>query len=335
MKPYLTPLSALSILLLLASLGGCSTSGLNSNDTSQEPARIEDALPEPKERNSISVKPIISESTSLSRADDFQHRELGAIPIYQLNGSPTNAVLFESQMTVNADGAPDAYHPEDIGTSYICSGLDVCEKGRCRWENSCMAAFRQARDERFRNEGDRDTARLRIYGFVTDNGTPRIQGNKDPKPGYYISTTALKQPGVSAKTVNAQLDSNTINFIVIPRAWRNSDLGIGLGDIARVCRKSTEQCAYAVIADIGPNNALGEGSIALHRALNNEPLVTTRPSVKRARRGIAGRDVVYLIFPGSRTGKRITPDSIQQEGQAAFEKLGQPDVLTLLSGARD
>jgi len=51
-------------------------------------------------------------------------------------------------------------------------------------------------------------------------GVPLIQGENDPKPGYFVSTTALKQPGRDARTPQAQLDSNTVPFAVIPGRWK-------------------------------------------------------------------------------------------------------------------
>ena len=45
---------------------------------------------------------------------------VGGIPVWRLpDGGP---ILFVSKMSVSADGAPNAYHPEDRGTDKLASG---------------------------------------------------------------------------------------------------------------------------------------------------------------------------------------------------------------------
>jgi hypothetical protein len=136
--------------------------------------------------------------------------------------------------------------------------------------------------------------------MATDaQGVPIIQGDTDPNPGYFVSTTALKQPGEDTRTPQAQLDSNTVPFAVIPKTWQYSGTpGPKVGDFGVAYRRSNGKLAFFVIGDIGPSNKIGEGSIALHQALGNDPFMV-RYGVRRARKGIGGQDVVYLMFPNS------------------------------------
>ena len=73
---------------------------------------------------------------------------LGAVEVRRLAENP--AMFFESGLAVDADGAPDAYHPLDLGTDYL------------------------------RNAGSPGNWR----GIVTDtgrpNGKPVVQGPCDP-----------------------------------------------------------------------------------------------------------------------------------------------------------
>jgi len=196
-------------------------------------------------------------------------------------------------MQVNTGGAPDSYHPDDIGITHICNGVSVGPG--CTWKANCLPEFRRARAEGFRGP-----TKVCFFAMATGaDGVPLIQGEGDPKPGYFVSTTALQQPGQPARTPAAQVDSNTVPFAVIPGNWQSSGRpGPRLGDFGVAYRRSTGQLAYFVIGDTGPRNKLGEGSIALHQALGNDPFVM-RYGVRRARQGIGGRDVVYLMFPGS------------------------------------
>lgn len=61
------------------------------------------------------------------------------------------------------------------------------------------------------------------------------------------------------------VDSNSIPFVVIPGKWNR---GIKLGDVCHVQYGS--KVVAAIVADIGPQRKVGEGSIALHRLLGFE-----------------------------------------------------------------
>lgn len=229
----------------------------------------------------------------------LQHEEIGKIPI--LRDSTTNAVVFASQMQVNTDGASDSYHPDDIGITHICNGVSV--GASCTWKASCLADFKKAKVERFNGP-----TKIFFFAMATQpNGKPILQGPNDPKPGFFVSTTALQQPGADKRTTQAQLDLSQTPFIMIPQQWQqNGKPGPKLGDFAVVLRKSTDDLYFAIDGDIGPRNKLGESSVALHQTLGNDPFVI-RFGKLRARRGIGGNDVVYIAFPNSaKRGEQIT-----------------------------
>jgi hypothetical protein len=257
----------------------------------------------------------------LEQLRTFRHVEIGNIKLLRDARSGTNAVLFSSQMAVNTDGAPDAYHPDDAGITHLCNGLSVVAGGECVWKAQCMADYRLARSRGFRG-----SPRLCFFAMATDNdGAPLVQGPEDSKPGYFVSLTALKQPGGAARRPQRQqdqLDSHEIPFVVIPKDWPGAFQGLELGDFAVVVRRSTGQMAFAIVGDSGPRNKLGEGSIAAHRALGNDPF-QIRLGVRRARLGIGGRDVAYVLFPRSlKRGQAITRQLIDEEGARLLERFG-------------
>jgi Fungal chitosanase of glycosyl hydrolase group 75 len=210
-------------------------------------------------------------------------------------------------MQVNADGAPDSYHPDDVGITHICNGVSVGQS--CTWKPKCLFDFRQAKAEHFNGP-----TKICFFAMATDAlGVPIIQGEADPKPGYFVSTTALKQAGEDIRTPQAQLDSNTVPFAVVPGTWQRSGKpGPKLGDFGVAYRRSNGKAVFFVIGDTGPRNKLGEGSVALHLALGNDPFVM-RSGVRRADRGIGGKDVAYLMFPNSaQVGKKFNTSMIDQ-----------------------
>ena len=252
---------------------------------------------------------------SLTRELVFNHAEIGAVQIFRdINA---NAIVFMSQMQVNTDGAPDSYHPDNIGITHICNGVSIGP--RCVWKPNCLTEFNQAKAERFRG-----ATKICFFALATGaDGAPIIQGGADPKPGYFVSTTALKQPGKNSRTPQAQLDSNTVPFAVIPGAWQSTRRpGPRLGDFGVAYRRSTDKLAFFVIGDTGPRNKLGEGSVALHEALGNDPFVL-RHGVRRALRGIGGRDVLYALFPGTaQPGQRLDAAAIERLARPSLERFG-------------
>ncbi len=144
--------------------------------------------------------------------------------------------FFVSHFAVDADGAPNAYHPDD-------TGLDALRNagGPGHW-----------------------------WALVTDDdGDPVIQRDFDPAPGYFVSTTALEDFSVSdIRDPDRYVDSTTIPYISLPpQALRFAHLG----DIAMVINLTNGKSAGAIIADVGPRRKIGEGSIALARELDIDP----------------------------------------------------------------
>jgi Fungal chitosanase of glycosyl hydrolase group 75/Bacterial SH3 domain len=208
--------------------------------------------------------------------------KIGEIPILQANGE--SVFFYEAGMSINADGAPNAYHPADKGIDFLANAGSPGN-----W-----------------------------WALAVDkNGNPFIQSSTDPYPGYYISTTALFDSEFVTQDPRRYVDSAKIPYIVLPG---NSDFrkatGVKLGDLAVVYNTNNEKLAFAIYADVGPKNQIGEGSIALSHALGNDPLVRSR-----VRQGIP-KNILYIVFPGSGNGKARTISEIEAETKRFFEIWG-------------
>jgi hypothetical protein len=129
-------------------------------------------------------------------------------------------------MTIDADGAPNAYNPQNTGLD------DLANAG----------------------------APGHWVGILQDkNGDPLVQGPDDPFPGYYISCTALADWTKAPNDPTRFVDASKIPYIVLPGAVAR-ELGAWPGDLAVVVNFWNGNYSYAILGDIG---TLGEGSIAL------------------------------------------------------------------------
>jgi hypothetical protein len=89
-------------------------------------------------------------------------------------------------------------------------------------------------------------------------------------------------------------NTHEIPFFVLPLNWYAGQ-GVALGDVAAVIRG--DRVEYAVFADVGPWRKMGEGSIALHDNLGNNPWTKSG----KPWNGIEDtRAVTLVVFPGSR-----------------------------------
>ncbi len=168
------------------------------------------------------------------------------------------AFFYVSGMTIDADGSPRAYHPRGSPP-----GLDDLA-----------------------NAGEPGN----FFGIVTDAaGRPIVQRRGDPAPGFFVSTTALEDASQPRTSPRRYVNSSTIPYIVLPTRALEAT-GARLGDLASVWNRRTERLSHAIVADIGPASQIGEGSMALARALRIDP---------SPKHGGQSTDVVYVVFPGS------------------------------------
>ncbi|MDE3111182.1 MAG: hypothetical protein KGL02_14760, partial [Acidobacteriota bacterium] len=146
------------------------------------------------------------------------------VPIWRFRG--TNAFFFTSGMTIDADGAPNAYNADDTGLD------DLANAGAPgHWE-----------------------------GILQDkDGNPAVQGAGDPYPGYYISCTSLADWTKAPNDPTRFVDASKIPYVVLPGDLARA-AGARPGDLAVAVNLGNGNYSYAIFADVG---TLGEGSIAL------------------------------------------------------------------------
>ena len=195
-----------------------------------------------------------------------------------------SAFFYEAGLNIDADGAPHAYHPDGK------SGLDYLG-----------------------NAGRPGNWWALVTYNAKPSGRPIIQGAHDPAPGFYISTTSLEDPNYKREDTRRYVNAEAINFIVLPGRL---GLGAKLGDFAVVIHPETGVHAYAVYADVGPANKIGEASITSANALGI-------PSSPKS--GGIGHGIGYIVFPGSAQHWPLSQQEIDRYGDTLFTKWGGID----------
>ena len=191
-------------------------------------------------------------------------------------------------MAIDADGAPNAYHPDNLGTD------DLVNAGHLgNW-----------------------------WALVTDRGEPIIQ-RQGPFEGFYVSMTWLhREDGLHTPSdPEYWVDARHVPYLAIPRSVFEP-AGIGKGDLAFVLNEQTGAASYAIVADWGTEETLGEGSIALAELIG----VPSSPRVG----GVPG-GVVYLVFPNSAARPRWprSESDMQVKIRDYFIRFGGRQLLDL------
>ena len=147
------------------------------------------------------------------------------VPVWRFPDKP--AFFFIAGMSIDADGAPNAYHPDDTGLDELANAGSPT-----RWD-----------------------------GIITGReGNPLIQGENDPFPGYYISCTSLADETKDFTDPTRYVDATKIPYVALPEDVANRG-GMRLGDFGFVMNLRNGKSSFVIYADIG---TLGEGSSRWH-----------------------------------------------------------------------
>lgn len=186
----------------------------------------------PPARTAVDAGSDCSRSLLLNFEVDRDGEPAREFPIWRLSAG--SAFFFDGGMTIDADGAPNAYNADNTGLDDLSN---AGEPGH--WE-----------------------------GIVQDEqGNPYVQGPSDPFPGFYVSCTALFDRAKDRIDPNRYVDASKIPYIVLPGEVARQT-GARLGDFAVVFNLRNGKSSYAIFGDIG---TMGEGSVALARNLGIWP----------------------------------------------------------------
>lgn len=220
---------------------------------------------------------------------------------------PKGSYIFTtSKVKVDADGAPNAYHPDDVG-------LD-CKKGTGFKGLDCPANGGYPNGKWWRSA---------IVPDPKNNNKGYIQADGIFK-GYFISQTSLQDNSKSNLDTKKFVDSTSIPYIVFPGKFNEMN-GTGLmGDFGYAINIDNGKSSPFIVAEVGPYSAdLGEISIALSKALGG---ASPNP---RTGEGAAEGKIVYVVFPYSKNSPAwpLTKEEIQTKATSLLNNIGGSQTL--------
>jgi len=197
-----------------------------------------------------------------------------AVPLRRFSrGAPLalgEPLFFQSKMSCDVDGAPNAYHPVDdtLALDTISSAEGVRENGLAAGPLAVLPS-------------------PEIVAY--DQGKPYIQVDGDYR-GFFVSRTSLENEALPKIDPNRYLDARKIQYIVLPSGMVPE---AQVGDLAAAYDPVSHSVAYAVFGDIGPVTESGEASIAtLHRLGVTCMDGKSCPCEDR-------HDLLFIVFPGT------------------------------------
>jgi Fungal chitosanase of glycosyl hydrolase group 75 len=191
-------------------------------------------------------------------------RDYRGTRLWRLPGSAAYFYTTE-RMAIDADGAPDAYHPGDEGIDALANAGHP-------------------------NGGWRSV----LVVDPSDHARPYVQPSGEFE-GYFVAMTTLRDETRPVTDPGRYVDSGRIPYMVFPGAF-HAITGTGtFGDLALARNLDNGRRSAAIVADAGPRDAgLGEVSIRLAENLGG------RDVDPRNGAGMPNGRLVYVVFPESK-----------------------------------
>ncbi|QWP76363.1 hypothetical protein J5226_22715 [Lysobacter sp. K5869] len=191
--------------------------------------------------------------------------DFAGVAVHRIDAGAQRAYAFVNpRPRVTAQGAPDAYHPDDTGRAHL-------------------------RDSGWPGPEWRER-------LVADPHWPQrpLRQSQGRCAGYFVSTTALSDPRFPRASAHAYLDAGRVPYLAMPDAWLRHDGAGAPGDFAVVRERASGRLSLGLIGDGGRGRAMGEVSERMAGDL------TGHRADARSGRGVPTGPLLYLVFPGSR-----------------------------------
>jgi len=232
------------------------------------------------------------EKVVVVRKLNYERRD-GRVELKQVEGK--SALFFQSKMSCDVDGSPNAYHPLDDDLS-----LDVIDSAGGKRKNGLS------------------NGELLVLPspdvVVYWQGKPYVQPDGDFK-GFYLSSTSYENPALPEIDPTRYLDARNIHYIVLPGGFVPE---AQIGDLAAVYDPYTHNVSYAIYGDIGPGTESGEASLGTIKGLKL-PVTDGKSSPGQCR-----DDLTFIVFPN--TEKKLEAAEPWPHKQETIDRLAAEEL---------
>lgn len=237
------------------------------------------------------IMPVVAASAECSFAPWIQYKGARLVS----HPSQSAYVFATSHKAVDADGAPNAYHPEDKGLDYLANA-GYPDKS---WWKSVLVEDPDKRGSAYKQPDG-------------------------PFEGYFVSKTSLQDSSKRETDTSRYVDATCIPYLVFPGAFYERSGTGRRGDLGYAFNLSTGDASPFVVADIGPREAkLGEISSALAEGVGGE---NVNP---RNGAGVPRGEILYIMFPYSSRSNAwpLTNDEIRRASEALLQSVGGREAV--------
>ena len=213
----------------------------------------------------------------------------------QIHRTKSVYMFSSDHMEIDADGAPNAYHPDDIGIDFLTNSGYPNKS----WWSSVL---------------------------VPDPNNPSraYTQTSGEFAGYFVSKTSLQNKAEAVTNPARYVDARNLPYLVLPGSFYQMKGTGRLGDPGYAINLSSGEHTSFVVADIGPSNArLGEVSIALAEGLGGKN-VSPRDGA-----GIPQGKMLYIVFPYASRNHSwpLTVGEIQHFVDSLIERTGGIETI--------
>jgi hypothetical protein len=196
-----------------------------------------------------------------------------------------------NHVRIDADGAPNAYHPNDTGLDTLANA----GYPNTTWWRSVLVP----------DPNDNSRALVRADG---------------PFSGYFISKTSLSIAGLADGDARKYVNATAIPYMVFPTLWLPVKGSGFIGDFGYARSMDGSYQSAAIVADSGGGKRARLGEISVRLA----ELLGAGVASPRTGPSLVMGELIYAVFPGSSSPPRwpLTVDQIVKRSDQLLAKAG-------------
>lgn len=266
------------------------------------------------------------------------------VQVYEAKRAGTAMAFWAPRFAVNTDGTPKSYSLDDPdGATFALNSLRHGFMKKCLYAfDAIVNRLPDLRDQGWPKDADNKLIDKHVIDCLSPWVFPRAAGG-EPCPEirleghrFLVSATALFNNESDVCNPSKYVDSRRLAAVVLPRDKRFNGL---VGKYALAWHPDRRALVLGVVGDRGPQDKMGEGSIALNAGLLG--LSTTPRTYPEVKRMLHIGTPVFVMVLREVDGKESafkSRDDFEADAQAAWRRwVGSsgalPDVVSACAQA--